>query len=54
MMEIPSYYYAMTKMEQLDVGSKPFVIPDIAYDSELGLDISKVKVENLNVLNQFI
>lgn len=54
MMEIPSYYYAVTKMEQLDVGSKPFVIPDVAYDSELGLDISKVKVENLNVLNQFI
>jgi len=54
MMEIPSYYYAVSKMEQLDVGSKSFVIPDAAYDSELGMDISKVKVENLNVLNQFI
>jgi len=54
MLEIPSYYYAVSKMEQLDVGNRPFVIPDVAYDAELGLDISKVKVENLNVLNQFI
>lgn len=54
MMEIPTYYFAVSKMEQLDVGNKPFVIPDIAYNEELGLDISKVKLENLNVLNQFI
>ena len=54
MMEIPTYYFAVSKMEQLDIGSKPFVIPDVAYSEELGLDISKVKLENLNVLNQFI
>lgn len=54
MMEIPTYYYAVSKMEQLDIGSKPFVIPDVAYNEKLGLDVSKVKLENLNVLNQFI
>ena len=54
MMEIPSYYYAVSQMEQLDIGSKPFIVPDVAYDAELGLDISRIKIENLNVLNQFI
>lgn len=54
MMEIPSYYYAVSQMEQLDIGSKPFIVPDVAYGAELGLDISRIKIENLNVLNQFI
>lgn len=54
MLEIPSYYYAVSKMDQLEIGNRPFVIPDLAYDPELGLDINKVKAENLNVLNQFL
>lgn len=54
MLEIPTYYYTVNKMEQSQKGNKPFIIPDIAYDEDLGLDVSKVKVENLNVLNRFL
>lgn len=42
MLEIPTYYYAVAKKRQSDKGSRPFIIPDAAYDEDLGLDASKI------------
>ncbi len=45
-LEIPaSYSIAYRKLEQLDVGSRPFVIPNKAYDDEMGLLIDYAKPE---------
>lgn len=53
-LEMSVAYWTAAKMRQLDKGNKPFVIPDKAYDFETGLEVSKIKQENFNVLNQFI
>lgn len=52
--EISVNYWHVAKMQQSEKGNKPFVIPDKAYDIELGLNIEEIKQENFNVLNQFI
>ena len=46
-LEIPSSYksIAYRKLDQLDAGSRPFVIPNKAYDDELGLLIEYAKPE---------
>ena len=54
LLEIPVYSSSVYKMEQSAKGNKPFIIPDVSYDYERGLDISKIKKENFNVLNQFL
>ncbi len=48
LMEIPVRYSSLRwkKLKQLDVGSHPFVVPDIAYSSERGLDLAKTGAEN--------
>ena len=48
LMEIPVRYNSLRwkKLKQLTVGSHPFIVPDIAYSSEKGLDFTKVGVEN--------
>lgn len=52
--EISVAYWTVYKMEQSKKGNKPFIIPDVAYDFQLGLDQSKIKQENFNVLNRFL
>lgn len=52
--EISVNYWHVAKMQQSEKGNKPFIIPDKAYDYESGLDISEIKQENFNVLNQFL
>lgn len=54
MLEIPTYYYAVSKMNQSEKGNKPFIIPDVAYSETYGLDASKIATKNLNVTNQFL
>ena len=46
-LEIPASYksIAYRKLEQLDTGSRPFVIPNKAYDDEMGFLIEYVKSE---------
>lgn len=46
-LEIPTSYksIAYRKLDQLDAGSRPFVIPNKAYDDELGLLIEYAKPE---------
>lgn len=53
-LEISVAYWVVSKMQQTEKGNRPFIIPDKAYDFELGLDQSEIKQENFNVLNQFI
>ena len=47
MHEIPVSYRSIVhnKLEQLDIGSRPFVVPDKAYDNEKGLLIEFAKAE---------
>ena len=53
-LEIPVAYWSVAKMEQSQKGNKPFIIPEVAYDFESGLNQSKIKQENFNVLNRFL
>lgn len=48
MMEIPVRYTSLRwkNLKQLSVGSHPFIVPDMAYTSDRGLDFSKVGAEN--------
>lgn len=54
LLEIPVAYWVVAKMNQSQKGNKPFIIPDAACDFETGLDQSKIKEENFNVLNRFL
>lgn len=54
-MEIPVRYWSVKDMEQLkDTGNKPFIIPDKAYNQELGLEIGKITQANLDVNYQIL
>ncbi|MGB6094605.1 MAG: CRISPR-associated helicase Cas3' [Moheibacter sp.] len=53
-LEIPVAYWTVAKMDQSQKGNKPFIIPDMAYDFDAGLDQAKIKQENFNVLNRFL
>ncbi|MEY4539833.1 MAG: hypothetical protein RLZZ306_1590 [Bacteroidota bacterium] len=54
-LEIPVRYFSVCKMKQLkDYGNKPYVIPNSAYDFEKGLDLKKIKNENLDSKYQFL
>lgn len=53
-LEIQVRYWVVAKMDQSIKGSKPFIIPDAAYDFNKGLDSGKIKEENFNVLNRFL
>lgn len=55
-MEIPVNYNSIRwkKLEQLSVGSNPFVVPDSSYTAEKGLDLNEVSVENYNPNYQII
>ena len=55
-MEIPMRYSSLQwkKLRQLSVGSQPFVIPDVAYSIEKGVDFSKIGAEYYGTNSQFI
>lgn len=54
--EIPVSYNSVRwkNLEQLRFGSNPFIVPDKAYSSITGLDLSKVIPQNYNVENQLL
>lgn len=54
LLEIPIYYNIVKDLQQLDVGNRPFVIPDMAYTSTLGLMVNVLKSEQNNILNQML
>jgi len=53
-LEIPVSYWSVQKMTQSQKGTKPFIVPEVAYDFELGLKASKIRQENFNPLNRFL
>ncbi|MBA4850452.1 CRISPR-associated helicase Cas3' [Emticicia sp. BO119] len=53
-LEIPVRYFSVCKMNQLECGNKPFLIPDKAYDLEKGLFVKEIKEENFNSKFQII
>jgi CRISPR-associated endonuclease/helicase Cas3 len=53
-LEIPVRYFAVRGMNQAQRGNKPFIIPDKAYDFEMGLDVKKIRENNFDVNNQIL
>ena len=53
-LEIPVRYWNVKDMNQSEKGNRPFIIPDLAYDLDLGLDIKKIKVSNFDFNNQLL
>lgn len=53
-LEIPIRYFAVQGMNQALKGNKPFIIPDKAYDFEIGLDVKKIRENNFDVNNQIL
>lgn len=48
-LEIPSYFSAVAQRRQLEKGNRPFIVPDEAYSSEMGLDIDMIN-NNVGVI----
>ena len=54
-MEIPMRYWAVKDMDQIkDKGNKPFIVPDAAYNTEIGLNREKIKRELYNSAYQIL
>lgn len=53
-MEIPVRYHNVKDMRQSLKGNKPFIVPDKAYDYELGLDVAQISESNYDVTRQII
>ena len=53
-LEIPVRYFSVCKMNQSQKGNKPFIIPDLAYDAEKGLDVKKIKEQSFDVNNRIL
>ncbi|MEE9364102.1 MAG: CRISPR-associated helicase Cas3' [Cellulophaga sp.] len=53
-LEIPVRYWNVKDMNQSEKGNRPFIIPDLAYDLDLGLDIKKIKASNFDFNNQLL
>lgn len=47
-------YWMVKDFNHLDYGVHPFIVPDVAYDKDLGFDIDKCKVENYNSSYSFL
>lgn len=56
LMEIPVNYNSVRwkKLDQLSVGSNPFIVPDSAYNVEKGLDFNQVETDNYDVNYQIM
>jgi CRISPR-associated endonuclease/helicase Cas3 len=53
-LEIPIRYFTVYKMSQSQRGNKPFIIPDKAYNEEIGLTTALIKEENFDSNNQIL
>ena len=54
--EIPVSYKSLShrRLEQLNCGSKPYIIPSKAYDPKYGLILDYAKPEYYNVTNRIL
>ena len=53
-LEIPIRYFNVYKMNQSQKGNKPFIIPDKAYNNNMGLMASLINGENFDFNNQML
>jgi len=53
-LEIPVRYFHVRTMNQVQTGNKPFIIPDKAYETESGLDVTNISEYNFDVSNQIL
>lgn len=53
-LEIPVRYFSVFKMNQSQKGNRPFIIPDMAYDAEKGLDVKKITEQFFDVNNRIL
>ena len=53
-LEIPVRYNSVRNLRQSLKGNKPFIIPDRAYDKDLGLDVKKIREYNFDFSNQML
>ena len=53
-LEIPVRYFSVCKMNPIEKGNRPFVIPDKAYSEEMGLFVREIKEENFNSKYQLL
>lgn len=49
MMEVSTKFYVVKGLRMLEYGTHPYIIPDVAYSPELGLDTTMVKPENYDL-----
>ncbi len=52
-LEIPARYFSVRHLHRLEAGNCPFVIPDDAYDDEVGFSQEAVKENKFNESDQF-
>lgn len=53
-MEIPIRYWSVFKFNQISEGNKPFIVPDLAYSEEAGLDLEALKTAKSNIIYQIL
>jgi CRISPR-associated endonuclease/helicase Cas3 len=53
-LEIPIRYFTVKNMRQLQVGNRPYIVPDKAYSFESGLDVRLIHESNFDVNNQML
>jgi CRISPR-associated endonuclease/helicase Cas3 len=53
-LEIPVRYFNVREMRQLHIGNRPFIVPAIAYDKEIGLLAKLISDANFDVRNQIL
>ena len=53
-LEIPIRYFTVKNMRQLQVGNRPYIVPDKAYSFESGLDVRLIRESNFDVNNQML
>ncbi len=52
-LEISVPYYTVEKFPREETGNRPYIVPDVAYDDDLGLVIEKLKENTFSEKNQF-
>ncbi len=52
-LEVPARYFSVKHLERLEEGNCPFIIPNNAYDDEIGLLLEALKEKKFNESDQF-
>src|SRR5690606_26855762 len=52
--EIPIRYFNVKDLRQLQIGNRPYIVPDKAYSFERGLDVKQISESNFDINNQLL